>query len=98
LTLLKDLTIQWLIHRVSSQTLPIRSLVIAGADEVSHLHIERLTELCERREIRLVLLFRHLRDSAALAIGNGTVGFMRLANHQEARQAAEFIGGSTSSS
>jgi hypothetical protein len=90
--LLKDLIIQWLIRRVSAQTLPTRSLIIAGADEVSHLHIERLSELCERRDVRLILLFRHLRDEAVLAIGSGAVGFMRLANHSEAHQAAEFIG------
>jgi hypothetical protein len=90
--LLKDLTIQWLIHRVSARNLQTRSLIIVGADEVGHLHIERLTDLCERRDIRLVLLFRHLRGSAIQAIGGGTVGFMRLANHEEARQGAEFIG------
>jgi hypothetical protein len=90
--LLKDLIIQWLIRRVSAQSLPCRSLVIVGADEVSHLHIERFTDLCERRGIRLVLLFRHLREASVHAIGGGAVGFMRLANHEEARQAAEFIG------
>jgi hypothetical protein len=90
--LLKDLIVQWLIRRVSSHQLPTRSLVVVGADEVSHLHIERLTDLCERRDIRLVLLFRHLRDSSLQALGGGAVGFMRLANHEEARQAAEFIG------
>jgi hypothetical protein len=90
--LLKDLIVQWLIRRVSSLRLPTRSLVIVGADEVSHLHLERLTDLCERRDIRLVLLFRHLRDSSVQALGGGAVGFMRLANHEEARHAAEFIG------
>jgi hypothetical protein len=90
--LLKDLIVQWLIRRVSSLRLPTRSLVLVGADEVSHLHLERLTDLCERRDIRLVLLFRHLRDSSVRALGGGAVGFMRLANHEEARQAAEFIG------
>lgn len=90
--LLKDLIVQWLIRRVSSHALPTRSLVIVGADEVSHLHLERLTDLCERRDIRLVLLFRHLRDASVRALGGGAVGFMRLANHEEARQAAEFIG------
>lgn len=90
--LLKDLTIQWLTRRVSAQNLPARSIVIVGADEVSHLHIERLTDLCERRDIRLVLFFRHLRDAAVRTIGGGAVCFMRLPNHEEARQAAEFIG------
>jgi hypothetical protein len=90
--LLKDLIIQWLIRRVSAQNLPCRSLIIVGADEISHLHIERFTDLCERRDIRLVMMFRHLRDASVHAIGGGAVGFMRLANHEEARQAAEFVG------
>ncbi len=90
--LLKDLIVQWLIRRVSSHTLATRSLVLVGADEISHLHIERLTDLCERRGIRLVLMFRHLRDATVQAIGGGAVAFMRLANHEEARQASEFIG------
>lgn len=90
--LLKDLIVQWLTRRVSSQELGTRSLVIVGADEISHLHLERLTELCERRDIRLVLFFRHMRDAAVQAIGGGAVCFMRLPNHVEAHQAAEFIG------
>src|SRR5262249_35461382 len=90
--LLKDLIVQWLTRRVSSQNINLRSLVIVGADEISHLHLERLTELCERRDIRLVLYFRHLRDAALQTIGGGAVCFMRLPNHTEAQQAAEFIG------
>jgi hypothetical protein len=90
--LLKDLTAQWLIRRVATGPAGLGAIVIAGADDLAHRHIERLSDLCERHGIRLVLLFRHLRDAAVPAIGGGAVGFMRLANHEEARQAAEFIG------
>jgi hypothetical protein len=90
--LLKDVIVQWLIQRVSSDSLNTRSVVIAGADDIGHAHLERLTDLCERRDIRLVLLFRHLRGAAVTALGGGVVGFMRLANHEEAQRAADFIG------
>jgi len=41
----------------------------------------------------LTLLFRHLRDEAALGlIGGGATAFMRLGNHREAEQASDFIG------
>ena len=90
--LLNDLIVQWLIRRVASGTGDVRSLVIAGADEMPRRDIERLGDLCERRGVRLVLLFRHLRDASVQTLGGGAVGFMRLANHEEARRAADFIG------
>jgi hypothetical protein len=68
------------------------SLVLIGADEVHHRAIERLSTLCERRGIRLVLFFAHLRAESLRTIGGGEVALMRLGNHQEATQAAEFIG------
>ena len=90
--LLNDLIVQWLIRRIARDGVAVRSLVIAGADDIARRHIERLSDLCERRDVRLVLLFRHLRGAAAQALGGGTVGFMRIGNHEEARQAADFIG------
>jgi hypothetical protein len=42
--------------------------------------------------VYLTLLFRHLRDDAVAMIGGGTAAFMRLGNHQEAEQAASFLG------
>jgi hypothetical protein len=90
--LLTDLIVQWLVRRVAHDDGGLRSLMIAGADDIPRRHLERLTDLCERRDVRLVLLFRHLRGPALSAIGGGSVGFMRLGNHEEARQAAEFIG------
>ncbi len=90
--LLKDLIVQWMTRQVSRETVKTASIIVLGADEVHHRHIERLTSLCERRGIRLVLFFEHLREHSLHALGGGEVGFMRLGNHQEAQQAAEFIG------
>nr|WP_296067896.1 hypothetical protein [uncultured Actinoplanes sp.] len=90
--LLKDLIVQWLARQVRHGTAPMGSLIVLGADEVHHRAIERLSTLCERRGIRLVLFFEHLRAESLRTIGGGEVALMRLGNHQEATQAAEFIG------
>ncbi|MCO8275427.1 hypothetical protein M1L60_33080 [Actinoplanes sp. TRM 88003] len=90
--LLKDLLVQWLGHQVRHEATPIGSLVLLGADEIDHRAIERLSTLCERRGIRLVLFFSHLRAESLRTIGGGEVALMRLGNHQEAAQAAEFVG------
>ncbi|WBB81710.1 hypothetical protein O7606_10285 [Micromonospora sp. WMMD882] len=90
--LLKDLLTQWLIRRVSREEISGGSIVLVGADELHHRQIERLGTLCERRGIRLVLFYAHLREQALHALGGGEVAFMRLGNHREAQQAAEFIG------
>jgi hypothetical protein len=90
--LLKDLLVQWLGHQVRHGDAPIGSLVLLGADEIDHRAIERLSTLCERRGIRLVLFFSHLRAESLQTIGGGEVALMRLGNHQEAAQAAEFVG------
>ena len=90
--LLKDLMVQWLGHQVRRGAAPIGSLLLLGADEVDHRALERLSTLCERRGIRLVLFFQHLRAESLRTIGGGEVALMRLGNHQEAAQAAEFVG------
>lgn len=90
--LLKDLLVQWLIRRVSREAISGGSIVLVGADDLHHRQVERLGTLCERRGIRLVLFFAHLRDQSLQALGGGEVAFMRLGNHREAQQAAEFIG------
>ncbi|XVV12520.1 hypothetical protein ACQP2X_48370 [Actinoplanes sp. CA-131856] len=90
--LLKDLTVQWLGRQVRRAEPPIGSLVLLGADEIHHRALERLSTLCERRGIRLVLFFAHLRADSLRTIGGGEVALMRLGNHQEAQQAAEFVG------
>ncbi|SCG66422.1 hypothetical protein [Micromonospora halophytica] len=90
--LVKELVFQGLVQRLSSPRSFVGPLVVAGADDLSHRHIERLTDLCTRRGVRLVLMFRHLRDSAVRAVGADVVAFMRLSNHEEAARAADFIG------
>ncbi|GAA3232826.1 hypothetical protein ACFO1B_21240 [Dactylosporangium siamense] len=90
--LLKDLVVQWLTRWVGMGQTKIGSLIVIGADEIDHRHIEKLGTICERQGTRLVTMFEHLREASLHAIGGGEVAFMRLANHDEARQAAEFIG------
>lgn len=93
---LSDLIVGWAARRVGA-SLPgaagsVATLVVAGADELAVRHIERLSDLCDRRGVRLVMLFRHLRETSARVIGAGPVGFMKLGNHEEAVRAADYIG------
>ncbi|MEH1029538.1 hypothetical protein V6W11_17500 [Micromonospora profundi] len=90
--LLKELVLQGLIQRLVSPEPFVGPLVIAGADDLNHRHIDRLSDMCIRRGVRLVVMFRHLRDSAVRAVGGDVVAFMRLSNHEEAARAADFIG------
>ena len=91
--MLGDLIVQRLTRGVAGGvTSGRRTVVVVGADPIARRHLERLSDLCERRGVRLVYLFRHLRDTSLQVLGAGAVGFMRLGNHQEAAQAAEFIG------
>jgi hypothetical protein len=91
--LLTILTLQWLTVRVTTVTGDGPAVIIAGADDIGHTHLEALTEACEQRGVPLTLLFRHLRDDATTMIGGAaTTAFMRLGNHREADQAAAFIG------
>ncbi|MEV4481405.1 hypothetical protein [Micromonospora coxensis] len=90
--LLKELVFQGLVHRLTAPRPFTGPLVVAGADDLHHRHIERLTDLCARRGVRLVLMFRHLRDAAVRTVGADVVAFMRLGNHEEAARAADFIG------
>jgi hypothetical protein len=90
--LLNDLIVQWLMRRISTNAKTTRTLVVAGADELARRHIERLSDICDRRDVRLVMLFRHLREASLQVIGAGPVAFMKLGNHEEATRAADFIG------
>lgn len=91
--MLTALVIQWLTVQVIGSTATTPAVIVAAADEISRPHAERLADACEQRQVPLTLLFRHLRDDAALGmIGGGTTAFMRLGNHTEAEQAATFIG------
>jgi hypothetical protein len=78
--------------QVSASPASAPAVVIAGADEVTRSHLERLSDACERRRVPLTLLFRHLREDALHMLGGGTAAFMRLGNHAEAEQAAGYIG------
>jgi hypothetical protein len=94
---LTSLIIQWLTVQVAAapatrRTRPVPAVIIAGADEVPRAHAERLSDACEMRAVPLTLLFRHLRDDAASLLGGGTAAFMRLGNHAEAAQAANYLG------
>lgn len=90
--LLTALSIQWLTVQVSASPASAPAVIIAGADEISRPHLERLSDACERRGVPLTLLFRHLREDALHLLGGGSAAFMRLGNHAEAEQAAGYIG------
>jgi hypothetical protein len=89
---LTALVIQWLTVQVTSVNASTPAVIIAGADEITRAHLERLSDACERRGVHLTLLFRHLRDESVGMMGGGSVAFMRLGNHHEAEQAASFLG------
>lgn len=89
---LGDLVIAWAARQVAAVPSSVATLVVAGADDIAVRHIERLSDLCERRGVRLVLMFRHLRNNSAQVLGSGPVVFMRLGNSEEAAHAADFIG------
>lgn len=90
--LLTDLIVQWLTHRIVTHSTDTPAVIIAGADTIALRHLDRLSDACERRNIHLTLLFRHLRDTAINAIGGGVTGFMTMSNIAEATHAADFIG------
>jgi hypothetical protein len=90
--LLADLVVQWLTQRVASVPADAPAVIIAGADDIARRHLERLSDACERRNVLLTLLFRHVREVSADLLGGGAAGFMRLGNHEEAARAANFIG------
>ncbi len=90
--MLTALAIQWLTVQVSASRASAPAVIIAGADEITRPHLERLSDACERRRVPLTLMFRHLREDALHMLGGGTAAFMRLGNHAEAEQAASYIG------
>jgi hypothetical protein len=89
---LAALVVQWLTVQVTGSNDPAPAVIIAGADEISRPHLERLAGACERRGVPLTLLFRHLRDTGLGMLGGGAAAFMRLGHHAEAEQAAAYIG------
>jgi hypothetical protein len=92
--LIPALVIQWLTVQITATSGGhVPAVIIAGADEITGHHIERLADACDQHGVPLTVLFRHLRNDASQLIG-GTpaTAFMRLGNHREAEQAASFIG------
>ncbi|MEY9861462.1 hypothetical protein ABH935_007103 [Catenulispora sp. GAS73] len=88
---LADLVVAWAARQIAADA-EVATLVVAGADELAPRHLERLSDLCNRRQTRLVVMFRHLRDASFQMLGAGPVAFMNLGNPQEAARAADFIG------
>ena len=89
---LADILVAWAARAIARRPETVSTLVIAGADELAARHLERLTDLADRRGVRIVTMFRHLRENTAHLLGAGQVAFMRLGNHQEAERAADYIG------
>jgi hypothetical protein len=90
--MLTALAVQWLTARVTAYSASAPAVIIAGADQITRPHLERLADVCERRDVPLTFLFRHLREDSLAMLGGGTAGFMRLGHHAEAEQAAQYIG------
>lgn len=88
---LADLVVAWAGRQIAADA-EVATLVVAGADELAPRHLERLSDLCNRRRTRLVVMFRHLRETSFQMLGAGPVVFMNLGNPQEAARAADFIG------
>jgi len=92
--LMIDLIVQWAMREVARNgSERTRVLLVVGADPLRRRHLERLSDLCTTRDVRLVYMFRHLRDDAMQVLGSGGAAiFMRLGNVEEATGAANFIG------
>ncbi len=95
--MLTALAVQWLTVQVtaspgSASTGATPAVIIAGADEITRPHTERLAAACEQRGVPLTFLFRHLREDSLALLGGGTAAFMRLGHHAEAEQAAQYLG------
>jgi hypothetical protein len=68
------------------------AVILAGADEQSARHLERLTAVCERYDVPLVRAFSRLTEESARHLDTRHTAFMRLATRPEAIRAAEHIG------
>lgn len=90
--LLAQLAGQWALRSVSDASVAPRTLVVAGADRLDRRLLERLGDACERRQIRLLYLFQHLREQAFEVSGSRATIFLRLGQPEEADRAAGLIG------
>ncbi|MFC5061560.1 hypothetical protein [Actinomycetospora atypica] len=97
----RDLTervlVQLLIHRLARMQRgsgPKRIVIVAGADTLGRDSLETLSDRAGDAGVRLVLLFKHLREDALQLVGGADSAtiFMRLGNTAEAAAAAEHIG------
>lgn len=69
------------------------ALIVAGADLLPRTQLDRLDRVARRHDVRLVYLFRHIRDDAEHLLGTGgPVIVMRVGNAKEAAAATEYIG------
>jgi hypothetical protein len=90
--MLTALAVQWLTVQVTASPSTAPAVIVAGADEITRPHLERLAGACEQRRVPLTFLFRHLREDSLALLGGGTAAFMRLGHHAEAEQAASYLG------
>ncbi|MGH3937403.1 MAG: hypothetical protein ACRDTG_02010 [Pseudonocardiaceae bacterium] len=90
--LYRQLVFQIVVHRLPRWPGGV-ALVVAGADCLPRDQVEWLNQRARYHRIRLILLFRHLREDAIDLLGGGDAAlFMRLGNAREAEHAATFIG------
>ena len=72
---------------------PRVTVVIAGADALNERMRARLDVAAESPGVRVILLFRDLKEGQLEVMGSGgAVGFFRLVNEQQARRAADSMG------
>ncbi len=94
--LLVDILVQTTIRQLRDRSgrQASRVLVVIAADLLKKRHLERMDDLAASLGTRVVYLFRHLREDVLdVAGGSGAVAaVMRPGGHQEAEQAANFIG------
>jgi hypothetical protein len=92
--ILSDLFFQLLLHSMRVSTVDADFMILLGADRISRNSLETLGTYAEREGVPTLLFFEHLRDDAVQVIGGGGAAavFFALANHHEAKEAAEFIG------
>lgn len=92
--LFADLALQWAARSLHARPQGSAGvLVVVGADRLARRHLQRLADLCDRRGVRLVYLFRDLEGDAARVLGSADATiFMRLGSAEQAERAARFIG------
>jgi hypothetical protein len=89
-----DLLFHLLLRRVRTGGVAVNVLVILGADRIQRAALETLATFAEHERMHILLFFEHLRGDAVEVIGAGgaAAAFFGLGNHQEAREASDFIG------